>query len=405
VRVLITGGGTGGHVFPAIAVADALRRAAPDVELLFVGGARGFEARAAADAGIPFEAVPARGLMGSRWLAVPAILLTTLRGVIASLAIMRRFRPHVIFATGGYVSGAVAVAGWLLRRPIVLHEQNSVPGLTNRLLSRIAQEVHLNTPSARRHFPRRSHLKLSGNPIRRSVVQGEPSRGLQLFHLERGRRTVLIFGGSQGARSINRAAVAALPRLAGRDDLQILLQTGPRDYAGAAQRARAAGLPVEVRAFIDEMGEAYAIADLVVARAGAMTLAEITACGRASILVPYPYATHNHQESNARWLVEAGAAVMILDRTLTGEVLASQIVKLIDTPRKLREMSSNALRLARPDAAEKIAAALLRFAPASGAGGGVRDERPAPTRESRRVTNVDQAGRPSTGPPAAKSRR
>jgi UDP-N-acetylglucosamine--N-acetylmuramyl-(pentapeptide) pyrophosphoryl-undecaprenol N-acetylglucosamine transferase len=405
VRVLITGGGTGGHVFPAIAVADALRRAAPDAELLFVGGARGFEARAAADAGIAFEAVPARGLMGSRLLAVPAILWTTLRGVFASLAIMRRFRPHVIFATGGYVSGAVAVAGWLLRRPIVLHEQNSVPGLTNRMLSRIAQEVHLNTPAARRHFPRRSHLKLSGNPIRRSVLQGEPSRALQLFHLERGRRTVLIFGGSQGARTLNRAAVAALPRLAGRDDLQILLQTGPRDYAGAAQRARGAGLPVEVRAFIDEMGEAYAIADLVVARAGAMTLAEITACGRASILVPYPYATHNHQESNARWLVEAGAAVMILDRALTGEVLASQIVKLIDTPRKLREMSSNALRLARPDAAEKIAAALLRFAPVPSGGGGVRDERPAPTREGRRTVSTDQAGRPNTGPPAAKSRR
>jgi UDP-N-acetylglucosamine--N-acetylmuramyl-(pentapeptide) pyrophosphoryl-undecaprenol N-acetylglucosamine transferase len=399
VRVLITGGGTGGHVFPAIAVADALRRAAPQVELLFVGGARGFEARAAAEAGIPFHAVPARGLLGSRWLSVPAILWTTVRGVFASLAVMRRFRPDVIFATGGYVSGAVAVAGWLLRCPIVLHEQNSIPGLTNRLLSRIAQEVHLNTPAARRHFPRRSHLKLSGNPIRRSVLQGDPGHAQQIFRLERGRRTVLIFGGSQGARSLNRAAVSAIQRLGTREDLQFILQTGPRDHSWVAQRLRGSGMPVEVRAFIDEMGDAYSLADLVVARAGAMTLAEITACGKASVLVPYPYATHNHQESNARSLMDAGAAVMILDRALQGDVLAGQISKLIDTPRKLREMSANALRLARPNAAEKIAAALLRFVPAEGTPA-PPEERPQPGRENRGGGATGREGRRPRGGPA-----
>jgi len=405
VRILITGGGTGGHVFPAVAVADALRRAEPEVELLFIGGAGGFEARAAVQAGIPFRAIPARGLLGSRWLSRPAILWTTLRGILASLSIMRRFQPDVLFATGGYVSGAVAVAGWLLRRPLVLHEQNSIPGLTNRLLSRIAREVHLNTPAARVHFPRRDHLRLSGNPIRRTVLQGEAARGEQLFRLERGRRTVLVLGGSQGARSINRAAVGAIERLAGRRDLQFLLQTGPRDQRWAQQQLRGVDLPVAVRAFIDEMGDAYSVADLVVARAGAMTLAEITARGKAAILIPFPYATHNHQESNARWLVEAGAAVMILDRALDGETLAAQIAKLIDTPRKLREMSHHALRLARPSAAEKIAAALLRAVPGSAAqepagerGSSGREGRPAPAEGEAR-------GRPRRSPGAAKNHR
>lgn len=396
-------------MFPAIAVADALRRADPGCELLFVGGAKGFEARAAEQAHIPFRAIPARGLLGSRWLSLPAILWTTLRGIAASFAIMRQFRPHVIFATGGYVSGAVAVAGWLLRRPLVLHEQNSVPGLTNRLLSRIAREVHLNTPAARIHFPRRDHLRLSGNPIRRSVLQGEPARGEQIFRLERGRRTVLIFGGSQGARSINRAAVGAIQRLGQRQDLQFILQTGARDHGWAQQKLRSAGVPVAVRAFIDEMGEAYSLADLVVARAGAMSLAETTACGKASILVPFPYATHNHQESNARWLVEAGAAVMILDRELDGDVLAEQIAKLIDTPRKLREMSNNALRLARPNAAEKIAEALLSAAPRAATpipaerGDARREDA---RRESRREpANGRPRRRPEGAPGAGRNRR
>jgi UDP-N-acetylglucosamine--N-acetylmuramyl-(pentapeptide) pyrophosphoryl-undecaprenol N-acetylglucosamine transferase len=362
VKVIITGGGTGGHVFPALAVAEALRRLDPEGQILFVGGARGLEATAVPQAGFTLRIVPARSLMGRRLFALPAALWVTARGLIASVRIVREFRPDVVFATGGYVSGPVALAAALLGRPVVLHEQNTVPGMTNRLLSRIAREVHLSDPGARRFFPKRRYLKLSGNPIRAGVLQGDPQRALRDWQLERGRRTVLVVGGSQGARSINRAAVGAIRRLAARPDLQFVLQTGPRDAAAVGRKLQAVALPVRVVPFIERMGDAYRAADLVVARAGAMTLAELAVCGRAAILVPYPFAARNHQELNARARAAAGAAEMILDRDLNGRMLASAIVKMIDTPRKLREMSHNALRGSRPDAAQKIAAALLRHA-------------------------------------------
>jgi UDP-N-acetylglucosamine--N-acetylmuramyl-(pentapeptide) pyrophosphoryl-undecaprenol N-acetylglucosamine transferase len=261
----------------------------------------------------------------------------------------------------------VALAGRLLGKPLVLHEQNSVPGLTNRLLARVAHEVHLNDPAARRHFARRAHLKLSGNPIRPEVLRGNRARALRRYELEREATTILIVGGSQGARSINRAAVGAVQRLAGeRQDLQWILQTGRRDFRWVSRRLRGVAPRVRVRSFISEMGEAYAAADLVVSRAGAMTLAEIAVCGKAAILVPYPHATHNHQTGNARSFVEVGSAVMIPDRRLSGKRLASEVANLIDTPRKLREMSTNALLRARPHAAEKIAAALARYGQGNG---------------------------------------
>jgi UDP-N-acetylglucosamine--N-acetylmuramyl-(pentapeptide) pyrophosphoryl-undecaprenol N-acetylglucosamine transferase len=382
VKIIVTGGGTGGHVFPAIAVAEALQRLRPEAEILFVGGGRGLEATAVPQAGFAFRTVPARSLRGRRAIGLPAALWVTLQGLIHSLRIVRQFRPDVVFATGGYVSGPVALAAALLGRPVVLHEQNTVPGLTNRLLARVAREVHVSDPGSRRHFPKRRHLKLSGNPIRGGVLQGDHQRALREWRMERERRTVLILGGSQGARSINRAAVGAVRRLAGRPDLQFVLQTGPRDHDWVARKLQGVALPARVIAFIQNMGDAYRAADLVVARSGAMTLAELAVCGRAAILVPFPYSAGNHQELNARTRVEAGAAEMILDRELSGRRLAAAIVKMIDTPRKLREMSHNALRGSRPDAAQKIAAALLRCA--TGAVDTSVEEEPPARREGRR---------------------
>lgn len=373
-RVAITGGGTGGHVFPGVAVAEALRARAPDTEIIFIGGSRGLEATAIPEAGFEFRAVPARSLLGRRWLAVPMVFWTLLRGIISAYRILRRFDPDVVFATGGYVSGAVAIAGRLLRRPLVLHEQNSVPGLTNRLLSRIADEVHLSIPSARRHFGRRHHLRLSGNPVRRDVMQGDARRARREFGLSADRRTILILGGSQGARSINRAAVDMIRALRHRDELQFILQTGRRDQNRIQRQLRRLRDRVRVRAFIQRMGDAYAVADLVVARAGATSLAEIAATGRAAILVPYPHASHNHQAANARVLLEAGAARVIADRELSGRRLTSEIANIIDTPRKLREMSNSALLMARPDAADKIARALCDLGGGGGEENGDREE-------------------------------
>ncbi len=360
-RIVITGGGTGGHVFPGIAVAEALGRIAPETEILFVGGSKGIEATTVPKEGYPFVPIPARGLLGKRLFAIPSVGWTTIRGDTASGRILSEFKPDVVFATGGYVSGPVALAARMLRIPVVLQEQNSMPGLTNRLLSRFAREVFINFPAARKHFPRRGHLKLTGSPIRTDVLDGEGARAIQNLRLPNRENTVLIMGGSQGATSINRAAVAMVRRLRRRKDIQFILQTGRRDHRRVLRKLRTNDHSVCVRPFIQNMGDVYALADLVIARAGAMSLAEITACGKASILIPFPHATHNHQEVNAEALVDVGAAQMILDRDLTGEHLTSRIVKLIDTPSKLREMSNNAISLARPDAADKIASALLCY--------------------------------------------
>ncbi len=401
-KVAITGGGTGGHVFPGIAVAEALTQRVKDAEIVFIGGPNGVEAKAVPAAGYRFEAVPARGLLGKRLLALPTALWTVLRGFLRAYRFLQAFDPDVVFATGGYVAGPVALAGRLLGKPLVLHEQNSVPGVTNRLLSRIAQEVHLNLASARKHFPRRRHLKLSGSPLRQGILEGDRARARQEYGLERDRLTVIVLGGSQGARSINRAAVDAIQRLQGRSDLQFILQTGQHDFRWVQQQLREMKARAVARPFIERMGDLYQLADLVVARAGAMTLAELSACGKASILVPFPHATHNHQEANARDLVEAGAAVMILDRNLQGGLLADEIAKLIDTPRKLREMSNNALIMARPDAAAKIAEALMRLGGAAGESTGSGGGR-SPGATNGAKTPV--AGAPGGNRPRSRGRR
>ena len=360
-KIVITGGGTGGHVYPGIAVAEALTGAQPGVEILFVGGQHGLETKVVPAAGYAFVSIPVRGLLGKRLLSIPMILWTALRGLFSAYRLLTVFDPDVVFATGGYVSGPVALAACLRRTPVVLQEQNSVPGLTNRLLSRFAQEVHLGLPLARRHFPRRGHLRLSGNPIRRTILAGDQARARSEYGLARDKQTILILGGSQGARSINRAAVGMIRAMRDSDHLQFILQTGPRDYRWALRRLRGLKNLVAVRPFIERMGDAYDLADLVVARSGALTIAEITACGKPAVLVPYPHAAHNHQEMNAQALVDAGAAVMVPDRELRGEQLATLIAKLIDTPSKLREMSNGALTLARPEAAAFIAAALVQI--------------------------------------------
>ncbi len=361
----MTGGGTGGHLYPVLAVADALKKLHRDTEILFVGSDRGLESKEVPEAGFRFhglKTVPFPRRFGPK---TPAAALALGRAVLATRKILREFAPQVVFSSGGYASAPVAVAARLERAPLVLQEQNSIPGRTNRVASRFAAEVHLAYPSARVWFPRRGHLRLSGNPIREQILSGQASRALRLFRLEEGRRTVLVFGGSQGAHSINEALLDALPRFDGREDVQFLIQCGDRDYEAFLARCRDLHVKTWVRRFIANMGDAYALADLVICRAGALTISELAACGLPSILVPYPYAADNHQKLNAELMVEGGAAVLLPDHEMNGTTLASQAEALLAAPVKLREMSVNALRIARPQAADKIARALLRFRPAS----------------------------------------
>lgn len=361
-KVLIAGGGTGGHIYPGIAVAEELKRIAPETQVLFVGGDRGLEGRVVPDAGFELATIAARGLPRRAWWRVPGALLANSGAFLKAMAILRQYKPDVVLGTGGYVSAPVVVAAWLARTPVLLQEQNAVPGLTNRLLARIANEVHVAFTEARSWFPRKDHLKLSGNPVRRMILSGDRRQALARFGLSEQLPTVFVFGGSRGARRINEATLEAMARLKGGLDAQFILQTGKEDFAWAKERAEREQLPVTVVPYLTHIHEAYAAADLVVCRAGAMTLAEIAACGVPAILVPYPFAAYNHQVTNAQNLSERGGAVIILDTDLTGERLGTEIQRLVKDRPTLIKMSSNARRFARPDAAERIARSLLDWA-------------------------------------------
>ena len=359
----MTGGGTGGHLYPALAVAEALKKTQKEIDILFVGSTHGIESREVPETGFRFQGLDTRGLPRRGGLRMVGALWSLGRATWAARRLMREFSPHVVFSTGGYASAPVVAAAWMERLPLVLHEQNSVPGLTNRIACRAATEVHLAFASARISFPRRGHLRLSGNPLREQVTSGAPARALRLFRLEEGRKTILVFGGSQGAHSINQALMDGLSAFDGREDLQFLIQSGNDDYEPMLARCREVQVKTWVRRFISNMGDAYALADLVVCRAGAMTISELAACGRPAILIPFPHAAGNHQMLNAEQMVEGGAALLVPNSELTGRRLAEGIEELLSQPRKLREMSVNALRMARPDAAEKIARSLLKFRP------------------------------------------
>ena len=360
-KVVIAGGGTGGHVFPGIAVAEELARVHPETHILFVGSRRGMEAIAVPEAGFRIRFLLARGFPRRQWWRWPGAALANCVGSLQALWIIATERPDVVLGTGGYVSAPIAVAAWLLRRPLLLQEQNSIPGLANRLLSNVADEVHLSFVEARSYFSRKDHLKVTGNPIRAHVLSGDKAVAFKEFALEPGRPTIFVFGGSRGAHRINEAALEAMKRLKGRVEVQWILQTGREDLEWASKVVESNQLPARVMAFLSKIHLAYAAADLVVCRSGAMTLAEISACGTPAILVPYPFAAHDHQVVNASNLVDRGAAALILDADLTGDRLANEIAHYLSDRALLSQMSANARRFARPDAAEKLARSIAHW--------------------------------------------
>ena len=361
-KVLIAGGGTGGHVYPGIAVAEELVRTRPGAEVVFVGGRRGIESVAVPEAGFRLRTIMTGGLpRGGGWWKWPGALLVNAIGFVQALFVVLVERPNVVLGTGGYVSGPMSLAAWVLGRPLLLQEQNSIPGKANRWLARIADEVHLSFVEARSYFTRKDHLKVSGNPVRAHILSGDRGAAFEEFGLSPGRPTVFVFGGSRGAHRINEATLEAMQRLKGRVDVQWILQTGREDFDWAKGVVEKEALPARVLPFLRRIHLAYAAADLVVCRSGAMTLAEIAANGTPAILIPYPFAAHDHQVVNAANLVERGAAAMILDRELTDEKLAQEIAHWLSDRAGLSAMSSNARRFARPDAAEKIVRSLERW--------------------------------------------
>ena len=354
VKVLIAGGGTGGHVVPAIAIGEALKRRNADSTITFLGSDRGIE-RDLIPKGYELIELGAKPFPRGFGLGYVRAGWELAKAVNASSKIIRRLEPDVVVGTGGYVSVAAVIAARMNRKPILLQEQNSIPGRANRFLARWADQIHIHFTEARRHFKDKSKLRLSGNPVRVRYPEGRGLKTLDKFRLHHDRRTVVILGGSQGARSLNEAFQEALPHFKDDPHLQFVIQTGKGGYRPTLNAVRNSGVRVVVKSFLNNIEEIYGIADLVVARAGAMTVSELAACGVPSILVPYPHAADDHQTANAQALADKDAAIMVPDHELNGERLAKEIRRVLDDEMLLRRMGTHAYRLSRPDAARHIA--------------------------------------------------
>ncbi|MCM2359179.1 MAG: undecaprenyldiphospho-muramoylpentapeptide beta-N-acetylglucosaminyltransferase [Geobacteraceae bacterium] len=355
-RLVIAGGGTGGHLFPGIAVAEEFLAREGGNEVLFVGTERGIEARAVPASGYRLELISAAGIRGKGGLAQLKGACMMLYGYAQSRKILKEFRPDLVLGVGGYASLPMVLAarGMQIRR--FIHEQNAIPGMTNKVLALVAEQVFITLDESARYFPKGKTL-LTGNPLRRQILAAaelEPVAAAGRFQL-------LVFGGSQGAHAVNTAMAAALPHLAGfRERLLITHQTGENDLAEVREAYRREGFQAEVVPFIDDMAAAYRDASLVVCRAGATTIAEVTACGKACIFIPFPHAVDDHQRRNAEALLKKGAGFMLLERELTGESLARLIAGLLEHPERIVETGIKARGLARLDAAKVIVDEMLK---------------------------------------------
>lgn len=351
---MIAAGGTGGHLYPGVALAREFERQIPGSEAIFVGTTKGLETRVAPREGFEVITIAARGVMGKGvGGALQGVAVVPL-GVAQCLAICRTRRPDLAIGIGGYTSPPLILAAFLLGIPRVIVEPNVHPGVANRVLAPISTRVFVSFAEAASYFGS-DKTRVAGTPIRREFFETS-------ILSEGGRSdargfTVLVLGGSQGARSINRAMIAALPSLvAAHPGLRVIHQTGERDYedVSAAYRTRSSSAQIEVTPFIYDMPRAFREADLIVSRSGATTVAEITACGKPAILIPFPHAIHGHQEQNALVLERAGAAQVIADARLSDGALADAISSLLTCPDRLREMARCSRSLGQADAAETI---------------------------------------------------
>jgi len=358
-RILMAGGGTGGHLFPALALADEVRKLQPGAQILFVGTKGKLEARIVPDRRYPFRTIWISGF--HRRLTVDNLLfpLKVVVSLAQSLFVIRQFHPHVVVGTGGYVCGPIVFVASMLGIPTVLHESNSYPGVTTRLLASRATRVYIAFEATRRWLKRSENVELIGTPTRDTLGTISKEEGRRFFGLTGERKTVLVFGGSLGATSINSAVLASLDDLLAAG-VQLIWQTGEADYQRICRSVGGTSIGW-LGAFIDRMECAFAAADVVVCRAGALTLAELTRVGKAAILVPYPFAAADHQTHNARSLADAGAAVIVPDGEVAQQ-LKSVLLDLLRDGARIEQMSASSARLGKPKAGQEIAANILQLA-------------------------------------------
>lgn len=352
--VLVMAGGTGGHVFPALAVAECLRERGVPVHWL--GTRRGIEASVVPAAGFPIHFIDVAGLRGKGLVSLVMAPLHLLRALLQSLGLLRRLAPAVVLGMGGFAAGPGGLAAWLLRKPLVIHEQNAVAGTTNRLLAHLARRVLSGYPNVL-HF---SDNHWVGNPVRRPIAE-LPSPEARWLH-RRPPLHLLVLGGSLGAQPINEQVPAAISTLPEESRPMVRHQAGRAHAESTAARYRACGVAADVSPFIEDMAEAYAWADLVICRAGALTIAELTAAGVGALMVPLPHAIDDHQTANARWLSDAGAGELLQQSALTPEFLASLIERVQREPEVLLNWARVARALAKPQATDHVADVCLEVA-------------------------------------------
>ena len=365
-KLLIAGGGTGGHLFPGIAVAEEFLARDHRNEVLFVGTETGIEARVLPLSGYRLRTIATAGIRGKRGFSKAKSIGLLLYAYSQSRQILKEFRPDLVLGVGGYASGPAVLAARGMLLPRFIHEQNAIPGFTNKVLARIAAEkVFISLEESRKFFPEGRTL-LTGNPLRRQIfdsianpppppfTKGGSFIGKGDFHL-------LVFGGSRGAHSVNMAMIAALPHLQELGDrLTVTHQTGTDDLELVRKAYQESNMRGEVIPFIDAMAAEYRTADLIVCRAGATTIAEVTACGKACIFIPFPHAVDDHQRRNAEALLKEGAGFMLLERELSGESLGRLVIDLANGPERVAETAANARRIARLDAAQLIVDEMLK---------------------------------------------
>ena len=373
-RLLIAGGGTGGHLFPGMAVAEEFLARDPSNQVLFVGTDHGIEARAVPAAGYRIELITAAGIRGKGLFSQLKGAAMMLYGYALSRKILKTFQPDMVLGVGGYASLPMVLAAKGMQTPCYIHEQNAIPGMTNKLLARFADRVFITLEESARFFPKEKTL-LTGNPLRRQILNLAATQNSPSIHplpegeseqSEQGRFRLFVFGGSQGAHAINTAMIAALPHLADLSDrLEICHQTGEKDCTGVRASYEKGSIPSTVQPFISDMAVEYHKADLIICRAGATTIAEVTACGKACLFIPFPHAVDDHQRRNAEALLKKQACFMLLERELSGERMAAMIRELISDPETLRRTGEAAFSLARLDAAKIIVDEMIKASESS----------------------------------------
>lgn len=371
VRVIISGGGTGGHIYPAITIARAIADIEP-TEFLYVGSKIGLENTLIPKEGLPFVTLDVRGLERRVSMRNLITLGKTAKSVLEAGSIIRSFKPDVVIGTGGFVCGPVLLAAALRGVPTMVQEQNVIPGVTNTILSRFVKSVALGYEEAAQRFKQKNKLVYTGNPVRKDILTESKDEGRRILGLDPDKFTLLVAGGSRGARTINNAMVEVHKAFRDDDDIQILHVTGDHEYdrvvaqLDGVDRNGHYGKGSRIIPYLHRMPAALAAADLAVYRAGAVGLAELTVRGLPAILVPYPYAAEDHQRYNAEALVRCGAARMILDKMLNGTELLEEICALKDNPQGLEQMALNSKSKGRPEAAQEIAQLALSLAKGSG---------------------------------------